>query len=184
MVKTSEVSQRESQDLNQEFQHLIASCKKSINKKVDPNLEKTLKKLNKQIQSEVKNSKEKKDRDTLIYLKFLAKVTKKFKKANNILKLLKKTDSNFDELDTLTELDILLSHLKKIVNKSPKKINVKKLEADIEKIEKIEDQKVRVLMTYLMDDWKNLEYVLSLMKLGETYKDIADDLLSISLFKN
>ncbi len=98
--------------------------------------------------------------------------------------MLKKTDSNFDELDTLTELDILLSHLKKIVNKSPKKINVKKLEADIEKIEKIEDQKVRVLMTYLMDDWKNLEYVLSLMKLGETYKDIADDLLSISLFKN
>ena len=39
-------------------------------------------------------------------------------------------------------------------------------------------------MTYLMTDWKNLEYVLSLMKLGETYRDIADDLLSITILKN
>jgi superfamily I DNA/RNA helicase len=174
----------QSQGINEEFEHLIDFSKKSINKKIDPNLQKTLKKLNKKIQSEIKNSKENNDADSLIYLKLLKKVTKKFKKANNLLLALKQTDCKFDEIDTLTELDILLSNLKKIVNKSPKKINVRKLEADIEKIEEIEDQKKRVLMTYLMTDWKNLEYVLSLMKLGETYRDIADDLLSITLFKN
>jgi hypothetical protein len=182
-AKTLKVLDIKSQDINQEFQHLIDSSKKSINKKIDPNLEKTLKKLNKQIQAEIKNSKKNKDADSLIYLKLLKKVTKKFKKANNLL-LTIKTDSKFNEVDTLTELDILLSNLKKIVNKSPKKINVRKLEADIDKIEDIEDQKKRVLMTYLMTDWKNLDCVLQIMKLGEIYKDIADDLLSITLFKN
>lgn len=172
------------EDMDHEFENIIASSKKSLNKTSNPNLDKTLSKLNKKIQNAIKYSKDKKDTETLIYLKLLKKVTKKFKKANNILKTIKQTDSNFDEIDTISELDILLNNLKKIVNKNPKKINVKKLEADIEKIEEIEDQKKRVLMTYLMCDWKNLEYVLGIMKLGETYKDIADDLLSITLFKN
>lgn len=173
----------QSLDMNQDFEHLIDYSKKSINSDIDPDLSKTLKKLDKQIQSEIKAFKSKKPSELLIYFKFLKKVTKKFKKANNLLEIIV-ADPRFNEVDTASELDILLSHLKKIVNKTPKKANFKKLEADIDKMEQIEDQKKRVLMTYLMTDWKNLEYVLNLMKLGEIYRDIADDLLSISIFKD
>ena len=77
-----------------------------------------------------------------------------------------------------------MSNLQNFINVDPKELSIEEIQDDIKKIEDLEDQKKRILMTYLMSDWKNLESVLLLMKLGETYKDIADELYNISILVN
>ena len=62
-----------------------------------------------------------------------------------------------------------------------KNLDPEKLERDYDYIEILEDQHKRVLMTYLMQDWKNMDEVLNLLKIGELYKNIAEKLVSLSL---
>jgi uncharacterized protein Yka (UPF0111/DUF47 family) len=69
-----------------------------------------------------------------------------------------------------------------ISDKEP--INVDKLVSDLQTIEALEDQNKRILMTYLMQDWDNLNEVLVLMKIGEIYKTISGELVNTFLLMN
>jgi len=62
--------------------------------------------------------------------------------------------------------------------------DTKKLKMDLELVESIEDQHKRILLTYLMQDWKNIDEVLAMMKIGEIYKNILDHFIEISLLLN
>ncbi len=169
---------------NEEIENLINSSKNYINKKIDPNLELTLDKMIKKVELALAESKENMGFESFVHLMLLKKVLNKFHKANDLLQKLRSNNIYFEEIDTISELDILLNNLKSILNTKAESIDTDKLEKDIETIEDLEDQKKRILMTYLMSDWKNMESVLDLMKLGETYRDIADELLNISMLKN
>ena len=173
-----------SEFMNHEILELIEHSKDSITNRIDPNLKETLDKMDKEVKKSIELKKKSNDQISLMYLKLIKKVINMFYTANDLLKKLSSRDTNFEEIDTTTELDILLSNLTEIITAEPRELNLENLQADIKRIEDLEDQKKRILMTYLMSDWKNLESVLLLMKLGETYKDIADELYNISILVN
>lgn len=173
-----------SEIMNEEVVELIEHSKNCIARKVDPDLETTLKKMDKKVSKLIEVKKNSNDQITIVYLKLIKKVLNQFNVANGLLKKLSYTDTCFEEMDTSAELDILMRNLQNIINVEPKQISIEQLQSDIKNIEDLEDQKKRILMTYLMSDWKNLESVLLLMKLGETYKDIADELYNISILIN
>lgn len=178
------VSSLNSEIMNQEILDLIEHSKNCIAKKVDPDLETTLGKMDRRVRKSMEYKKNSGDQISLMYLKLVKKVINKFYTANDLLKKISSTDTYFEEIDTAYELDILMGNLQNIINVDPKELSIENLQADIKKIEDLEDQKKRILMTYLMSDWKNLESVLLVMKLGETYKDIADELYNISILVN
>lgn len=175
-----------SEIINQEIQDLINYSKSCIVSKneLDPNLAHTLDVMSEKVEKAISLKKKSDDPISLIYLRLVKKVIRKFYRANELLRELNNRNRLFEEIDTVSELDILLENLKNIVSINPKELNLKDLQADIKRIEDLEDQKKRILMTYLMSDWKKLESVLLLMKLGETYRDIADELFNISILVN
>ena len=83
-------------------------------------------------------------------------------------------------------LDILLPHLKALAecDKWFEKLDTKKLEEDCAFIESLEDQHKRVLLTYVIQDWHNIDEVFNLLKIGEIYKNIAEKLVNLSLISN
>ena len=83
-------------------------------------------------------------------------------------------------------LDIILPHIKTLVEYENWSTNLdtKKLEEDYAFIENLEDQHKRVLLSYLVEDWHNMDEVLNLLKIGEIYKNIAEKLISLSLLSN
>lgn len=178
------VSGLNSEIMNKEILDLIEHSKNCIAKKVDPDLETTLSKMDRRVRKSIELKKNSGDQISLMYLKLVKKVINKFYTANDLLKKISSTDTYFEEIDTASELDILMSNLQNFINVDPKELSIEEIQDDIKKIEDLEDQKKRILMTYLMSDWKNLESVLLLMKLGETYKDIADELYNISILVN
>ena len=40
------------------------------------------------------------------------------------------------------------------------------------------------MLTYLIQDWHNMDEVLNLLKIGELYNNIADKLVSLSLLRD
>ena len=87
------------------------------------------------------------------------------------------------EFDTQQMLDTLLPHIKTLAECKnwTDKLDTNKLEEDYAFIESLEDQHKRVLLTYLIQDWKNIDEVYTLLKIGETYKNISEKLVSLSL---
>lgn len=118
-----------------------------------------------------------------VALGMIKNVIDKFYLSVHLLDKIKDIRPVFKELDIQIMLDILYHNIKQIINYDqwPEKVDRSDLESDLETIECLEDQHKRVLMTYLMQDWDNLNEVLTLMKLGETYKSIAQELIGISL---
>ena len=92
----------------------------------------------------------------------------------------------YEQIDTKQMLDILLPHIKVLVEYDNWSTNLdtQKLEKDCAFIEALEDQHKRVLLSYLVEDWHNMDEVLNLLKIGEIYKNIAEKLVSLSLLSN
>jgi phosphate starvation-inducible membrane PsiE len=79
-------------------------------------------------------------------------------------------------------VDILLSDLRSLIYYDDKFASLEKLESDLKTIDSLQEQHRRVLITFLMQSWVNLKEVLILMKIGEIYKNIAEELVDIFLF--
>lgn len=119
----------------------------------------------------------------LIALKLLLSIIHKFTNSVRLMENLKSKSPLCKEFDTTQMLDILLPHLKALAecDKWLDKLDLERLEADYAFIESIEDQHKRVLLTYIIQDWHNIDEVYNLFKIGEIYKNIAEKLVSLSL---
>ncbi|HSE83062.1 MAG TPA: hypothetical protein VLB01_00775 [Thermodesulfobacteriota bacterium] len=129
---------------------------------------------------------EKFDPNILMVLNRLNKVISKFQTAVQLLENIKSEKPLYPQLDVRRMLDMLLENIRSLIYtySNVQSINVDKLEADLQTIESLEEQNKRILITYLMQDWKNLKEVLTLIKIGEIYKDIAEKLVDISILMN
>jgi len=126
------------------------------------------------------------DANYLISLKLMLSIIHKFTCSIELMENMKSKKPLCEELDTKQMLDILLPHIKCLVEYEnwSENLDTKKLEEDYAFIESLEDQHKRVLMTYLIQDWHNMDEVLNLLKIGEIYKNIAEKLVSLSLLSN
>jgi hypothetical protein len=90
------------------------------------------------------------------------------------------------DFDTKQMLDVLLPHIRILVDNGNwrEKLDTKKLEEDYAYIESLEDQHKRVMLTYLIQDWHNIDEVINLLKIGELYKNIAEKLVSLSIISH
>lgn len=119
-------------------------------------------------------------------LKLMLSIIQKFNCSLDLMDNLKSKKPLCEQFDTKQMLDILLPHIRALVEYEnwPTDLNTKKLEKDYEFIESLEDQHKRVLLSYLIEDWNNMDEVINLLKIGETYKNIAEKLVSLSLISD
>lgn len=119
----------------------------------------------------------------LIALKLMLSIIHKFTNSVKLMENLKSKSPLCKEFDTTKMLDILLPHLKALAecDNSFDKLDTEGLEADYEFIESLEDQHKRVLLTYIIQDWHNIDEVYNLLRIGEIYKNIAEKLVNLSL---
>ncbi|MEQ9619244.1 MAG: hypothetical protein RIG61_08735 [Deltaproteobacteria bacterium] len=116
-------------------------------------------------------------------LKLMLSIIHKFTYSVSLMDKLKSKKPMCMEFDTHQMLDTLLPHIKTLAEYDNwiDKLDTKKLEEDYLFIESLEDQHKRVLLTYLIQDWRNIDEVYTLLKIGETYKNISEKLVSLSL---
>lgn len=121
-----------------------------------------------------------------IAVKLMLSIINKFSYSVGLMENLKSKKPLLQEFDTKQMLDILLPNIKCLAEYDSwrENLNTKKLEEDYAFIESLEDQHKRVLLTYLIEDWHNMDEVLNLLKIGELYKNIADKLVSLSLLRD
>lgn len=119
----------------------------------------------------------------LTSLKLMLSILHKFTSSIELMDKMKSKKPLCEQFDTNQMLDILLPNIKYLLEYEnwPQNLNTKKLEQDYEFIESIEEQHKRVLLSYLIQDWHNLDEVINLLKIGEIYKNIAEKLVSLSL---
>lgn len=122
----------------------------------------------------------------LISLKLMLSIIQKFTCSLQLMDNLKSKKPLCEEFDTKQMLDILLPHIRSLAEYENWSTNLdtKKLEEDCAFIEALEDQHKRVLLSYLIQDWHNMDEVINLLKIGEIYKNIAEKLVSLSLLSN
>jgi len=84
----------------------------------------------------------------------------------------------YKDLDVPLMIDILIRCIKSIVRSigESKPLDMTVMSSEIELLESLEDQHKRILLTYLMQDWRNLNEVVHLMKVGESYKTMCTQL--------
>lgn len=178
--------------IEKEFENLILTSKLYINNKELNNreqeelsvLKNNIDALKLEMDHITIESKEGRDPQTLMALSILTKIIRKF---HTSIRLLEKTTSKeplYRQMDVRNMLDILLNNTRSLIYHNTESVNHDKLEADLQTIESLDEQHKRVLMTYLMQDWKNLKEVLTLIKVGEIYKSIAEKLVDVSLLMN
>ncbi|MEM7008095.1 MAG: hypothetical protein AAF462_03085 [Thermodesulfobacteriota bacterium] len=122
----------------------------------------------------------------LISLKLMLSIIQKFTCSLELMENLKSKQPLCEQIDTKQMLDILLPHIRTLIEYEGwgSNLDTKKLEEDCAFIEKLEDQHKRVLLSYLIQDWHNMDEVINLLKIGEIYKNIAEKLVSLSLLSN
>jgi hypothetical protein len=142
--------------------------------------------LKDRVNAALDNIKNSHDVNYLTSLKLMLSIIDKFTCSVELMENMKSKKPLCEELDTKQMLDILLPHIKCLVEYEnwSENLHTKKLEEDYAFIESLEDQHKRVLLTYLIQDWHNMDEVLNLLKIGEIYKNIAEKLVSLSLLSN
>jgi len=138
------------------------------------------------VNSALNNIKSGQDANYLTSLKLMLSIINKFTCSVELMENLKSKKPLCEEFDTKRMLDTLLPNIKCLVEYDnwSENLDTKKLEEDYAFIESLEDQHKRVLLTYLIQDWHNMDEVLNLLKIGEIYKNIAEKLVSLSLLSN
>ncbi len=118
-------------------------------------------------------------------VKLMLSIIDKFSDSVTLMENLKSVKPLLEEFDTKRMLDVILPNIKCLTEYDSWSINLdtKKLEEDCIYIEMLEDQHKRILLTYLIQDWKNMDEVINLLKIGELYKNIAEKLVSLSLLQ-
>ena len=126
------------------------------------------------------------DANYLTTLKLTLSIIHKFTCSVELMENLKSKKPLCEEFDTKQMLDILLHNIKSVIecDNWAENLDTIKLERDYAFIESLEDQHKRVLLSYLIQDWRNMDEVLTLLKIGEIYKNIAEKLVSLSLLSS
>lgn len=122
----------------------------------------------------------------LTSLKLTLSILEKFTSSVVLMENMKSKKPLCEQFDTKQMLDILLPNIKCLIECEnwSENLDTEKLEKDYAFIESLEDQNKRVLLSYLIQDWHNMDEVLNLLKIGEIYKNIAEKLVSLSLITN
>ena len=109
----------------------------------------------------------------------------KFSESVALMENLKSVKPMLKDFDTKQMLDVILPNIKCLAEYDnwSETLDTIKLEKDCVYVESLEEQHKRVLLTYLIQDWKNMDEVLNLLKIGELYKNIAEKLVSLSLLQ-
>lgn len=173
--------------IEKEFENLILTSKLYINSREKEELsilKNNIDVLKLEMDEIMSQSEEKLDSSTLMALNKLNKIVSKFQTTVQLLENIKSEKPLYEQLDVRRMLDMLLENIRSLIYGSDQSVNIEKLEADLQTIESLEEQNKRILITYLMQDWKNLKEVLTLIKIGETYKDIAEKIVDVSILMN
>lgn len=171
--------------VEKEFENLILTSKHYIAKRADEEIslmKSNIYALNQKLDAVISRLKEEGDSKRLVILRVLKKVTYKLQTTIHLLEQIKNYRSFYREMDIPRMVDILLSDLRSLIYYDDKFASLEKLESDLKTIDSLQEQHRRVLITFLMQSWVNLKEVLILMKIGEIYKNIAEELVDIFLF--
>lgn len=176
--------------IESKFEDLISKSKSYIKNRDEAELAQMLEdaeNLRLRVNTELEDVK--KDHDSknyLISLKLMLSIIQKFTCSLQLMDNMKSKEPLCEEFDTKQMLDILLPHIKVLIEYDNWSTNLdtKKLEKDYAFIEALEEQHKRVLLSYLVEDWHNMDEVINLLKIGEIYKNIAEKLVSLSLLSN
>ena len=170
--------------IERDMESLILASKSYVNKRAEEEIlymRSNIYSLNQKLDKAIQRSKESGDSRNLAVLKSLKKITAKLQATVQLLEEIKSHRPCYRELDIPSMVDILLDNIKSLIYYDEKSISMDRLESDLRTIELLEEQHKRVLLTFLMQDWDNLKEVLSLMKVGEIYKNIAEELFHVFL---
>ncbi len=171
------------------FETLISKSKsyiKSRNEKELISLREDIENLKEKVHAGLDNKTNVHNINYLTSLKLMLSILQKFTCSVELMENMKSKKPLYEQLDTKQMLDILLPNIKCLIEYDnwSENLNTQKLEQDYEFIESLEDQHKRVLLTYLIQDWHNMDEVLKLLKIGEIYKNIAEKLVSLSIIAN
>jgi hypothetical protein len=138
--------------------------------------------LDQRLDAAISRSKKEGDPKRLVVFSLLKKISLKLQTTIHLLEQIKNYRPFYRELDIPRIVDILLNDLRSLINYDDKSASLEKLESDLKTIDSLQEQHRRVLITFLLQSWVNLKEVLILMKIGEIYKNIAEELVDIFLF--
>jgi hypothetical protein len=172
--------------IGSKFEVLISKSKNYINTRSEGeliSLRNDLIHLKLRLETAIEKNKDKHNANYYTALNLMLSIIKKFTYSVQLLENLKSKKPVCTEFDTQQMLDILLPHIKMLMDYENwgDRLETKKLEEDCAFIESLEDQHKRVLLTYLIQDWHNIDEVINLLKIGELYKNIAEKMVSLSL---
>ena len=183
-IETSEKSLIESK-----FETLISKSQIYIetrNEKELLSLREDIKHLKEKVNTGLENKDKGHNINYLTSLKLMLSIIHKFTCSVELMESMKSKKPLCEQFDTKQMLDILLPNIKCLIEYDnwSQNLSTQKLEHDYEFVEALEEQNKRVLLTYLMQDWHNLDEVMNLLKIGEIYKNIAEKLVSLSILSN
>ena len=166
---------------------LISNAKLYINSRQEEEfdvLNRNIRMLRIELDSLYDNEKTVSRPNNILILNIISKIISKFEESLSLLDEIKNIKPIYREIDTRYMLDVLLRNIKILISYKDKKgsIDKEKLRSDLELVKSLRDQHKRILITYLMQDWQNLNQVLILMKISEIYKTIAEELIDFFLF--
>ncbi len=167
-----------------EFESLILSSKLYMNERAEEEIfimKKNILGLNQMLDAVISSSGEGGSSKKLIVLRVLKKITFKLQTTVHLLEQIKSCKPFYREMDIPKMVDILLNNIRSLINYEEKSLVFENIESDSKAISSLEEQHRRVLITFLMQDWVNLTEVMNLMRVGEIYKGIAEELVDIFL---
>ena len=172
--------------IESKFEKLISKSKKYINTRDEGeliSLRNDLIHLKLKLESALEKNRVKHNANTVIALKLTLSIIQKFTYSVHLLENLKSKKPMCTDFDTKQMLDILLPHIKILVEHENwyEMLDSKRLEEDCSFIESLEDQHKRIILTYLVQDWHNMDEVINMLKIGELYKSISEKLVGLSL---
>jgi hypothetical protein len=168
-----------------EFENLILTSKHFMTKRADEEIsvmKNNIYVLNQKLDAVISRLKEEGDSKRFVVPRVLKKITHKLQSTIHLLEQIKNHRPFYREMDIPRMVDILLSDIRSLIYYHDKSTSLDKLESDLKTIDLLEEQHRRVLITFLMQDWANLKEVLILMRIGEIYRNIAEELVDIFLF--
>jgi hypothetical protein len=175
--------------LESRFERLISKSKDYINTRNEGELESLrndLIHLKLKIETAIEKSGKKQNSNNITALRLMLSIIQKLTYSAHLMENLKSKKPICTDFDTKQMLDVLLPHIRILVDNGNwrEKLDTKKLEEDYAYIESLEDQHKRVMLTYLIQDWHNIDEVINLLKIGELYKNIAEKLVSLSIISH
>jgi len=171
------------------FERLISKSKNYINSRSEGELESLrndLIHLKLKLETSIEKSRKKQEANNVTALRLMLSIIQKFTYSVHLMENLKSKKPMCTDFDTKQMLDILLPHIKILVENENwrEMLDTKKIEEDYAFIESREDQHKRVMLTSLIQDWHNIDEVINLLKIGELYKNIAEKLVNLSIASN